>query len=158
MPRTKSEYTQRPCKGPHCGCKTGHEKTYDDNGVRCWKCYNCGLLTPIRKRTVRTGKTGLTAAQDKAVELLRKKLLTYYGDEYAAKYEYKTFEVRNTSGFVTVYAIVGRIGDEGTYGAIIGRDTRHVMIGTSGGLKLLNAKDPKQAKGLHNVMYAARSY
>lgn len=158
MARQKSEYTQRFCKSVHCGCKVSHKRGYNDEMVWGWICYNCGLHTPIRTRKAsKPTENGLTKAQNKIVELLRKKLIgAFAGDE--SLYEYKTFKLTILEGFTTLTTEVGKIGDEGTVGEFYGRDRRHIAIGLNGALKLLNAKKVSQSKGLRNVLYATLKF
>ena len=149
-----SEYTQRVCNSEHCGCKVSHSREWNhDTSALNWKCYNCGLLTPIRTRKPRPTENGLTKAQNKAVEFLRRRLIL----DHEGEYEYKRFEVKNTEGFVTLASAVGRKNDESTF-AFLYQENRLIAIGTKGGLRLLNAKNPKESVGLHNVLFAERSY
>ena len=152
----KSPYTQRECHSEHCGCKVAHEQVYDYQSQSWnWKCYNCGKLTPVRTRKANVQENGMTPAQEKAIAMLREQMVRAYGH---TDYEYKKWEVKPQDGFVSLLAEVGMKGDEGTMAAVYCRECRHVFIGLKGGLTLANAKDPTESKGLHNVLYAARSY
>lgn len=78
------------------------------------------------------------------------------GIEAAPLSEVKHLEVAHHEGsrwsYVTIE--IGRIGDEGTLLAAIGRDYRHIAIGERGGLSLLNSKFTKKATGWFNVVHA----
>lgn len=62
----------------------------------------------------------------------------FFYDHYD-KYEVKKFElVENEHGTISLYVQAGMIGDEGTYAAILARDTLHIFIGKRGGITYVN--------------------
>ena len=53
---------------------------------------------------------------------------------YSPEYEFKSWDVREHYRFVSVYAEVGRVGDEGTLAAMYCRDRVHLFIGERGAM------------------------
>ena len=108
----------------------------------------------------------MTPQQAQTVEWLRREILVTrnrYLD--TPRYEYKQFDVKemesSVEGYpsiVTVSAIVGSFGDEGTLNEIYGREHRHISVGPRGGVTLLNAKAGwNKVKG-RAVLYAETRY
>lgn len=123
----------------------------DDDLKPCWKCNNCGHE---KKRQVRTRGTGRTRSQQRLVDYLPGRILEAhtYGD--ADNYEIKRLDVTDHDwGMTSIVIEVGRKGDEGTVGSIICRDYRHIFIGRSGGLQLVNAKHKAKSRGRFNVVH-----
>lgn len=150
-----SLFTHRKCNSPHCGCRVAHSRTWDDDGHPMWRCENCGLLTPVRKRAARKDREGMTAAQERLLARIKAQALACaHGADFVDRYEFKKWEVEVTPHFVSLVLETGRKGDEGTYGALLCRNYRHIFIGPNGALKLANAKYVTQAKGWFNAMNA----
>lgn len=125
----------------------------DGDWVPIWKCENCGHTLP---RRVRRHGTGRTPSQDKAIECVRDALLEKNGRYSDREQVLKKFEVTDMDwGSVSLVIEVGSEGDEGTLGSIFCRDYRHIFIGRSGGLKLVNAKAKSKSRGFHNVVWGA---
>ena len=76
------------------------------------------------------------------VNILKKDIIRYdFHDSHekdftleGSRYEFKTFEVRDDNGVVSVYSIVGLKNDEGTMAACVCRTYRHIFIGKLGGV------------------------
>lgn len=106
-----------------------------DAGVA--KCENCGYERKFVSRKIKIKSNGMTASQEKMIEVIREVVLQE--DGHNSNYEYKQFEVKLCDwGSVSVLTEVGRIGDEETLLSILGRTRRHIFIGPKGSLKLAN--------------------
>lgn len=100
----------------------------------------------------------MTSAQKRVIDRLRAELPFAYDSQKIGHSELKRFEVEERELFVSVFAVVGSKGDEGTMAAAMCRENRVIVIGKRGAVELINAKKKTQRKGWHNVMYAAREY
>ena len=74
----------------------------------------------------------MTDAQAKALCRILKGLETF--SMSAGRYEIKQYEVEDYGQFLSVYAVVGSIGDEGTYASILCRYGVHLFVGKRGGV------------------------
>lgn len=77
----------------------------------------------------------MTSAQQWAIELFRKKALSFMGAD-PGEMEVKEEKTRQLEGtkIVSMVLVVGRKGDEGTWGEIVGRYRWHVFFGPRGGV------------------------
>lgn len=98
----------------------------------------------------------MTKKQAEMVNYLKENILLWDSLGTPNEYEYKRFEVdSDPTNFITVYSIVGRIGDEETMSALLCRNIRQIFIGKNGGLSAYRV-NPKTGicrliKGLDNV-------
>lgn len=75
----------------------------------------------------------MTNRQESAVERI-KKLCVKELFRLHKEAEFKKFEVSEYDSFVSVYAIVGGKGDEGTIAEALGRERVHLFVGKRGGI------------------------
>lgn len=90
---------------------------------------------------------GITNAQRRALRWIHSGIARHQGGAHD-KPEFKEFKVsvRQTQIFpdsklrtsVVVWSVFGGADDEGTWGSILCRDRRHIVIGVRGGARLLN--------------------
>lgn len=88
----------------------------------------------------------LTKQQGEALNYLADEILEHdgLGPRHMDDYEYKSFEIRidevewRKAPMVFLRTEVGRKGDEGTMGELLGRTRRHIMVGPRGRMELLN--------------------
>lgn len=84
----------------------------------------------------------MTSKQEKMVNTLKKDIIRYdFHDSHkkdftleGSRYEFKTFEVKDDNGIVSVYSVVGLKNDEGTMAAYTCRTYRQIFIGKCGGV------------------------
>lgn len=99
----------------------------------------------------------LAAKQQEAVDFIRNRILDAKYGHTKGSYEIKKFEVRQLDDCRRVFLVVetGLKGDEETFASILGRDYRHIMIGTSGGVELLNPKKKGRTinRGMFHVLH-----
>ena len=84
----------------------------------------------------------MTSKQEKMVNQIKKDIIRYDFHDSSkkdftlenSKYEFKTFEVKDNDGIVSVYSVVGLKNDEGTMAACVCRTYRHIFIGKRGGV------------------------
>lgn len=77
----------------------------------------------------------MNKAQERAVERIRTGAFEAFDHSRGeGKYEIKKFEVNEHEYFVSVYAVVGMVGDEGTMAEIICRNKVHFFVGKRGGV------------------------
>lgn len=74
----------------------------------------------------------MTREQERAIEVLEKRFLEFYGHPENKEVKTKTVEEFDT-GIVYVMLEVGYIGDEGTMQEYLCRNTLSVLIGKQGG-------------------------
>ena len=90
----------------------------------------------------------MTSKQEKMVNTLKKDIIRYDFHDSNKKdftlenseYEFKTFEVKDDAGVVSVYSIVGLKNDEGTMAACTCRTYRQIFIGKRGGIHTYDNK------------------
>jgi len=106
-----SEYTQRVCKSEHCGCKVSHSQEWNHDTseklklpVLNWKCYNCGLLTPIRTRKPRPARQATAAVTLSQIAAGDRVSFTYDFVQYEAMVK----KINRTTATVTITKIVGQ--------------------------------------------------
>lgn len=84
----------------------------------------------------------MTSKQEKMVNTLKKDIIRYdFHDSHKkgftvenSGYEFKTFEVEDNDGIVSVYSVVGLKNDDGTMAACTCRTYRQIFIGKMGGV------------------------
>lgn len=87
----------------------------------------------------------MTRKQERTVEFLRRRILDFH--QFEDRYEYKKFEVEeHDHGFVQVYAIVGRKGDEETMASVLCRNYHQIFIGARGGMSAYTHKKNKAGR------------
>jgi hypothetical protein len=101
--------------------------------------------------------TELTKKQAEVIEWIREHVLDRKYGHTAASYEIKRFEVtlpQVAKGRAFLVVTTGMKNDEDTLAEALCRDYRHIMIGSSGGLELLNPKKKGRAinKGKFRVL------
>jgi DNA-directed RNA polymerase subunit M/transcription elongation factor TFIIS len=124
------------------------EPTKNTEDQPVYECPNCGEQ---RARKVQTRKTTVTASQTAAVESLIRRALNRCGAEYAQNYEVKG-EVKQemtAHGTLVVFFTVGRKNDEGTMAEFYCRETYHIFVGRTGGLRAYDSKKGKFVTGYH---------
>ena len=85
----------------------------------------------------------MTSKQEKMVNTLKKDIIRYdFHDSHKkgftvenSEYEFKTFEVKDNDGIVSVYSVVGLKNDEGTMAACTCRTYRQIFISKRGGVR-----------------------
>ena len=85
----------------------------------------------------------MTSKQEKMVNQIKKDIIRYdFHDSHKkgftvenSEYEFKTFEVKDNDGIVSVYSVVGLKNDEGTMAACTCRTYRQIFISKRGGVR-----------------------
>lgn len=90
----------------------------------------------------------MTSIQQRKVDMIKRQAENLWGS-HSDKYEVKTFDVEEHEYFVSVFAEVGMIGDEGTMAQYIGRDRVQVFIGPRGGMRVPVHKQMKNGEWKH---------
>lgn len=146
--------TSKDRKCPACGevAWSDQDWHYDDTDtdtelVWGWKCTQCFHTAPIKKRKKLAEDAPLNTRQEATLEELKVAVVKGDCNGRPDEYEVKKWDVNVTHGVAYVVSVVGRIGDEGTYGALFSRTRRHIRVGRKGGLELLNpGRYDKKAK------------
>lgn len=101
------------------------------------------------------------AKEQKAIEWLHERIMYHQGGGRIGttdQYEYKQWNIeRIHSKAISLIVEVGQKGDEGTMAEVFARDRRHIFIGPRGGMRLVNAKNKRKARGVA-VPYAQTAY
>jgi hypothetical protein len=152
MQRRKTAACPNCC--PNGGAYFDASWDYTEAGaaVPIWECANCFHKLP--RRTPKPHRERQTPAQNRMVAALRRRIEERHCNGRPETHEFKKFEATlcEHTGYVYVISEYGMIGDEGTMASLLCRDYRHIVIGRSGGLTLLNPKDRStKPRGLFDV-------
>ena len=86
----------------------------------------------------------MTKAQERSIEMLRKKAMSELFFGGAEKYEFKQFEVKEYEGYLSLTIETGLKGDEGTMAEICARDYCFLFVGDRGGVTWYSRKGTKR--------------
>lgn len=90
----------------------------------------------------------MTKSQQKMVERIRKDA-ERMTKELHKNGEFKTWEIDENEYFVSVYVVVGGVGDEGTLAGVICRERCHLFIGKRGGVTYPVSRELKNGNWKH---------
>lgn len=95
----------------------------------------------------------MTPRQERTIEALKKAIAER--NARIGHTSLKTLEITEDPSSPLVFLLIeyGRPNDEGTAAEIFCRDRRHIAITPRGGLRLLNAKRQREARGFFNAVH-----
>jgi hypothetical protein len=130
------------------GCEDGSKQHCVICGAHTTAAKLAGAKKAAATRRAAVDADGFTAKQRAKAAQLVACWLSLHGDP--TRYEVKKHELTVTEyGNVSLFVVIGMVGDEGTMAQLLCRERRHVFIGRDGGLACY--KTEKNAAGRYRV-------